>query len=152
MHNKIKKLKATRQEPAGIVIPGQLGPNGYRIGFNAKGDKVEWVPDEDHPGKEWPLLLRRNDKDILKAYNEFWDKVWWNRHQDWLQKLKSGERPLTKAEEPILKTANKAAKKMEKKYGRKNLGWDGFELGLLSGRLSALSWVLGSEWDESLDT
>jgi len=52
----------------------------------------------------------------------------------------------------VLKMAIKAAKRVEQRYGKKNLGpWDDFEWGMINGKLSALRWALGYEWD-FLDT
>lgn len=48
--------------------------------------------------------------------------------------------------------AYKAAAKMVRKYGKENLGpWSKFDWGMINGKLSALRWALGDEWD-MLDT
>jgi hypothetical protein len=134
------------------VKPGETGPNGFRVGYTKSGDKVEWLPDDEHPGEEFPMILRRGDKEIMAAQQKFWDMVWWNRHMCWRERIASGEEPLKDEQQAVFAQAKAAAKRIEKKYGKKNLGWDTFDWGLLSGKLSALAWVMGAEWEESLDT
>ena len=86
---------------------------------------------------------------ILKAENEFFDKVWYDRHQLLRQRVNARKE---KVHPEIWKGALKAAEKVEKKHGKKNLGpHSEFEWGMINGKLSALRWVLGEEWD-MLDT
>jgi hypothetical protein len=129
----------------------EVGPSGFPVKCNKAGNKVEMWPDDDRPGKFFPVVIRRNDNAVNGARTEFWDKVWWNRHQNWLYRLENGLEKLSPGQKAILNQAKENARKIEKKYGKKNLGWDDFEWGMVNGKLSALNWVMGDEWD-FLDT
>ena len=87
----------------------------------------------------------RSIEEILEAEEEVYSKVWYGRHKLLEETAESGRR----TEDPkIWKGALKSAKKIEEKYGIEQLGpWGDFEWGMLSGKLSALRWVAGDEWD-----
>jgi mevalonate kinase len=126
----------------------------YRI----RPDLVTEIMIED----EW-IEEPRSLTEIMTAEGELLDKIWYNRHQNWLYHIKIGEHKIVENissglynpnETPreIFEGARKSAKKVELKYGLENLGpWDDFEWGMLNGKLSALRWVMGSDWD-FLDT
>ena len=105
----------------------------------------------------------RTLSEILKAEDELAIKIWYNRHQIRKEKIEEGviriiedkayrnHNPQTTIKKSIWEGAKKSAAKAEKRFGKKNLLWDDFEWGMLNGKLSALRWVLGEDWDE-LDT
>lgn len=91
----------------------------------------------------------RTEKELLNAVDEFCDKIWYDRHQLLKTMVESGKKEV---HPEIWEGALKAAQKMEKRYLKKELGpWDEFEWGMLNGKLSALRWMLGEDWD-MLDT
>ena len=105
----------------------------------------------------------RSLSEIVEAEGEFFDKVWYNRYLNWLYRIEIGKDKIVDSvpegkyvrnvtPRGIFEDARKAAKSVEEKYGKNDLGpWDDFEWGMLNGKLSALRWVLGNDWD-FLDT
>jgi hypothetical protein len=103
----------------------------------------------EEPEEESEPLEERTQEQIDAAIDELTDKVWYNRHQDLKQLIEEGKET---CDPQIWRDAQKAAKKIEDKYGVDNLGpYDDFEWGMLNGKLSALRWLIGFEWD-MLDT
>jgi uncharacterized protein with von Willebrand factor type A (vWA) domain len=95
------------------------------------------------------LETPRSESEILAAVDELFDKVWYNRHWNLRIEIEQGKEAV---DPKVWKTALAAARKIEKRYGKRALGpWNDFEWGMINGKLSALRWVLGDEWD-FLDT
>jgi Zn-dependent peptidase ImmA (M78 family) len=103
----------------------------------------------------------RSLDEITDAIDEFVTKVWYNRHMNLRWEIEHGKVKVIEKYDPrrhnttitrdILEGALKAAEKVEKRFKGEQLQWDDFEWGMLNGKLSALRWVLGDEWD-MLDT
>lgn len=110
--------------------------------------------------QEWVEEPRRLTE-IVDVIDELCTKVWYNRHQVTREDIERGKIIIVEKEifpvknhlrrpiqRDIWEGALKSAAKVEKKYGLENLGpWSDFEWGMLNGKLSALRWVLGDEWD-----
>jgi len=90
----------------------------------------------------------RSVKQILAAENEMFTRVWYGR-KDTAKQYRAEGTP-----EDIIKGMLRGKRDAEKRFGKKSLmdnmktDWD---WGFVSGKLSALRWVLGEEWD-MLDT
>lgn len=111
---------------------------------------------------DWDFNFR-NFSEIMRFENELVSKIWYNRYKYREHLIETGKIKIIKDDEYELKNnqstiidhiwegALSSAKKVEELYGIENLSFDTFEWGMINGKLSALRWVIGDEWD-NLDT
>ena len=109
---------------------------------------------------EWKEQPRRKIAEVVAAEHEFFEKVWYRRHMLSREKVKRGSIRIVETQvlpgedrsrliqRNIWDAALRTAEAVEERYGSENLGpWSDFEWGMINGKLSALRWVLGDEWD-----
>ncbi len=108
--------------------------------------------------------------EILKWMDRLTTQVWHNRHMNWVWRVENGKDKIVSHEDweigfkknprynqnhtpvEVWEGAKRAASAAEKTLGKDNHGpYDDFEWGMINGKLSALRWILGDEWD-MLDT
>lgn len=105
----------------------------------------------------------RGLSELLAAMRILERKIWYNRHKYLEHQIEVGEVTVVDRDtwekngrnnnvmiiDEVWKGARKSARQAEKDLGVENVGpWDDFEWGMLNGKLSALRWALGEEWDE----
>jgi len=121
--------------------------------LNYYTEKLELLATDYNEFKNYTLAMdehsyERNIDGTLVELDEMLQKIWYNRHMNLRYKIEAeGEY----VDPEIWKGALASAKKVEEKFGVDNLSFDDFEWGMLNGKVSALRWVLGDEWD-MLDT
>ena len=113
----------------------------------------------------------RSLTEVLAATDFLTDQVWYNRHKNREWEIAHGKLKLvtfkqwekghaeggfeynqTHIQDSVWEGAVRAAESKEEEHGKENMGpWDDFEWGMINGKLSALRWSLGDEWD-MLDT
>jgi hypothetical protein len=91
----------------------------------------------------------RTQEELLEEEQRFFDYVWYNRKFSVEAGIADGSRPVPP---DIVAGMRRGMKEVEERYGVEALGpWTDFEWGMINGKLSALRWVMGDEWD-FLDT
>lgn len=105
----------------------------------------------------------RSLTEMLDAMDRLTTQVWYNRHKYVAWQIERGKHKIVSREEwnrrklngqahtidEVWRSALKSAKQVERKLGEGNYGpWSDFEWGMINGKLSALRWALGEDWDE----
>lgn len=104
----------------------------------------------------------RSLDEVHALLDKLLDQIWYNRHKNREHHIEIGEIKLVDKwqnnsssiiQQSIWDGALVAANEIEAKYDPEDLGpWEDFEWGMLSGKLSAVRWMLGEDWETTLDT
>lgn len=124
-----------------------LGVEGLEEALIGEFGSVQYITAEE----AWtPTEEPRRLDEILAAEQELSDRIWYDRSMSHEQMaIEAGDDADV---ENLRKVADPGRARVEQTYGIENLGpYDKFEWGMLNGKLSALRWILGDEWD-FLDT
>ncbi|MEU4836405.1 PIN domain-containing protein [Streptosporangium sp. NPDC023615] len=124
-----------------------LGLEGLTTGLKEHfGEEFEELAEDVEFFQEEPRTL----VEILEAEREYFDKIWYVRSLIRQEKEPHGE--ADSVPEELAAQIESTMRRIENRYGVENVGpWDDWGWGFVHGKLSALRWVLGSEWD-FLDT
>jgi hypothetical protein len=110
------------------LVPRVSGPNRRRVGFHSNGDIVELAPCCEC-GDVVTVTVLCGWKKLALMREECLEKLWYARRRDRVQGMQGEES----------KHARQTAELIERKYGKKNLTFDDFGLGFISGQLAVLN-------------
>jgi len=104
----------------------------------------------------------RSLSQIQLVIGKLLDQVWYNRHKSLAYEIEDGDVELVDEYRPkdaqhtvvrsVWEGALASARRVEEKLPGELGPWEDFEWGVLNGKLSALRWVLGEDWETTLDT
>lgn len=126
--------------------------SGYHLGVEGLVTVLR-----EHFGTQFDELVEESDfteeprrlDEILQAEQEFFDRVWYDRHLVFRHKYEAGQDDRTTP--AVYQVALDAAGRARARRPDLRPCQNDFEWGMWNGKLSALRWVLGEAWD-FLDT
>ena len=118
----------------------------FRIRYWERTDLQRMLEEHDTFVERYLRAHMRTKSEILTAELEFMERVWYERKLVYLANIADG----TEKEAPpeIMEGMRRGMQKAEAQYGEKLEVEGAFEWGMINGKLSALRWMLGEDWDE----
>jgi hypothetical protein len=122
-----------------------------------------YFPDEAEELMADPVYYEesRSLSEIQPVISKLLDQTWYNRHKNREYEIEVGDLELVDEYRPednqhtvvrsVWEGALASARRMEEKWPDELGPWDDFEWGMLNGKLSALRWALGEDWEFTLD-